>query len=142
MVVRGRGREGGEFTWMEGINGIKMLVRRDGLDLTGVSHVVATVRSMTERERSWTGQFRIDPGVVDCVVPRRFLQGIGLEPVGQRVYQLEGGEFERVDVTTAQVEVMGEVVGARVVMGDDESEAVLGRVVLEGVGGCKARQKC
>ena len=131
MGVRGRGREGGEFTWMEGINGIKMLVRRNGLDLTGVSHVVATVRNMAVPERFWEGRFRIDPGVVDCVVPRQVLEGIGLEAVGQRVYRLEEGEFEMVGVTTAQVEVMGEVVGARVVMGDDGGEAVLGRVVLE-----------
>ena len=113
---------------------MKMLVRRDELDLEGVSHVVATVRNMAEPHRSWTGMFRVDFGAVDCVVPRKHLEEIGIAAVGQQVYQLEDGEFERVDVTTAQVEIMGEVVGARVVMGDDDGEAVLGWVVLKGVG--------
>ncbi len=108
-----------------------MLIRRGGVDLAGATHVTGTVRNMGEPERYWTGRFRIDPRMVDCVVPRRVLEEIGLEAVGQWVYELEDGEFERVDVTTGQIEVMGEVVGARIVMGD---EAVLGRVVLEGVG--------
>ncbi len=65
------------------------------------------------------------------VVPRQHLEAIGLTAQGTRVYELEDGEFEGVDVVAGRIEVMGEVVGATVVMGD---EAVLGRVVLEGVG--------
>lgn len=125
MGVRGRGLE---FAWMDGMS---MLVRRSGLDLGGATHVTATVRSMAEPERSWTGRFRIDAGVVDCVVPRQHLEANGLSAQGTRVYELEDGEFERVDVVAGRIEVMGEVVGVTVVMGD---EAVLGRVVLEGVG--------
>ena len=113
---------------------MRMLIRRSGVDLAGATHVTATVRSMAEPERGWTGRCRIDPGVVDCVVPRRVIEGIGLSAQGTRVYELEDGEFEGVDVTSGQIEVMGEVVGARIVMGDDGGEAVLGRVVLEGVG--------
>ena len=109
---------------------MKMLVRRGGVDLGGLTHVTATVRSMAEPDRSWTGRFRVDVGVVDCVVPRKYLEGIGLEAVGTRVYESD----ERVDVATARVEVMGEVVGATVVMGHGEDEAVLGRVVMEGMG--------
>ena len=108
-----------------------MLIRRGGVDLAGATHVTGTVRNMGEPERCWTGRFRVDPEVVDCVVPRRVLDGIGLSAQGTRVYELGYGKFERVDVTSGQIEFMGEVLGARVVMGD---EAVLGRVVLEGVG--------
>ena len=50
---------------------------------------------------------------------------------GHAGLRVGGWEFERVDVVAGRIEVMGEVVGATVVMGD---EAVLGRVVLEGVG--------
>ncbi len=113
---------------------LQTLVRRGGVSLAGLSHVTATVRNMAEPERCWTGRFRIDPGVVDCVVPRRVLEGIGLEAQGTRVYELEDGKFETVDVTSGRIEFMGEVVGVRVLMGEDGCEAVLGRVVLEGVG--------
>lgn len=71
----GRGR-GLEFAWMDGIGRMRMLVRRSGLDLGGATHVTATVRSMGEGERSWTGRFRIDRGVVDCVVPKRSSRAI------------------------------------------------------------------
>ena len=37
-----------------------MLVRRSGLDLGGLTHVTATVRSMAEPERCWTGRLRVD----------------------------------------------------------------------------------
>ena len=50
---------------------MNMLLRRSRLDLGGVTHVVATVRSTADPSRSWTGRFRMDAGVVDCVVPRR-----------------------------------------------------------------------
>ena len=129
MGVRGVGLE---FAWMDRMGRMRMLVRRSSVSLVDLSHVMATVRAMGEGERSWTGRFRIDRGVVDCVVPRRHLEAIGLSAQGTRVYELEDGEFERVDVVAGRIEVMGEVVGATVVMGD---EAVLGRVVLEGVGG-------
>ncbi len=110
---------------------LQTLIRRARVSLGGAMYVTATVRSMTEPERSWTGRFRIDAGVVDCVVPRRHLEAIGLTAQGTRVYELEDGEFERVDVTTGRIEIMGEVVGATVVMGD---EAVLGMTALESLG--------
>ncbi len=110
---------------------MRTLLRRSELDLGAATHVVATVRSMAKPERCWTGRFRVDAGVVDCVVPRQHLEAIGLSAQGTRVYELEDGEFELVDVTSGRIEFMGEVVGATFVVGDD---AVLGRVVLEGVG--------
>ena len=110
------------------------LIRRDGIDLTGMAHVTATVRNMADPKRSWTGKFRVDPNVIDCVVPRTHLQEIGLSPKGQRAYETEDGGTERVDVTTAELEAMGKVVGATVVMGDEEGEAVLGRGAFGGAG--------
>lgn len=110
MGVRGRGRES---AWMDRIDRMKTLIRRSGVDLGGVSHVVATVRSMAEPERSWTGKFRVDAGVVDCVVPRQHLEAIGLSAQGTRVYELEDGEFERVDVTAGRIELWVSLWGLR-----------------------------
>ena len=93
-----------------------MLVRRSGLDLGGLTHVTAPVGSMADPERSWTGRFRVDRSVVDCVVPREVFEGIGPEVVGHRAYESADGGVEIVDATTA-------------------------RVVLEGVE-CKTRQRC
>ena len=111
-----------------------MLIRRGGVDLAGLTHITATVRSMAGVERSWTGWFRVDRSVVDCLVPRPVLEGVGLEVVGQRLYESADGGVEIVDATTASVEVMGEVVGATVLVGDDDGEAVLGMTALESLG--------
>ena len=61
----------------------------------------------------------MDTGALDCMVPRKHLESIGLEPKGKRVYEMADGSEIRMDVTTSpEVEFMGEVVGATIVIGD------------------------
>ena len=67
-------------------------------------------------------------------MPRRYLEAIGLEPKGQRIYGLADGSEHRMSVTTGDIEFMGEVVGSTIVMGDDDSEPLLGVTALESVG--------
>ena len=50
----------------------------------------------------------------------------GLEPKGERIYGLADGSEHRMSITTGDVEFMGEVVGATIVMGDEEFRAVVG----------------
>ena len=107
-----------------------MLLRRSSVSVAVLTHVMATVRSMAEPERSWTGQFRINARSVDCVVPRSHLENIGLEVVATRIYE----PGNRVDVTTGRIEFMGEIVGATIAMGDDGGDTVLGMTVLECLG--------
>ncbi len=54
--------------------------------------MTATVRNVAEPERMWAGRFRVDVAVVDCVVPRRYLEAIGLAVKGERVYPLADGD--------------------------------------------------
>ena len=39
---------------------LQKLTRRSNVDFSGLTHVTATVQSMAEPERSWTGRFRVD----------------------------------------------------------------------------------
>ena len=100
----------------------------------GVVQVTATVRNPAQPERSWDGLFLVDTGSTDCVVPGSALRSIGLAPRGRRTYELADGREETVDVTTAEVEFMGEVVGATVGFGADGVEPILGLTALESVG--------
>lgn len=100
----------------------------------GVTHVTATVRNPADPERTWEGLFLVDTGATDCLVPRQHLEAIGLEAKGERIYSLADGSEHRMSVTTADVEFMGEVVGSTIVMGDEESEPLLGVTALESVG--------
>ena len=100
----------------------------------GVTHVTATVRNPAEPDRNWEGLFLVDTGVVDCLVPRRHLESIGLAPKGQRICGLADGSEVRMEVTTADVEFMGEIVGATIILGEPDAEPLLGVTALESVG--------
>ncbi len=100
----------------------------------GVVQVTVTIRNPAQRERSWDGLFLVDTGSTDCVVPGRALRGIGIEPRGRRTYELADGREETVDIAVAEVEFMGEIVGATVGFGKDGIEPILGLTALESVG--------
>lgn len=100
----------------------------------GIVQVTATVRNPGARERSWDGLFLVDTRSTDCVVPASALRSIGLEPRGRRSYELADGRREDVDVTVAEIEFMGEIVGATVGFGAEGVEPILGVTALESVG--------
>ena len=100
----------------------------------GVTRVTATVRNPAQPDSCWEGLFRVDGDWIDCLVPRKHLRGIGLFPKGKRTYQLADGSEKQVEITVAQVEFLGDFVGATVIFGDDDAEPILGLTALESVG--------
>ena len=100
----------------------------------GIVQVTATVRNPAAPEQSWDGLFLVDTGSTDCVVPVSALRGIGLAPRGKRTYELADGRQETVDITVAEIEFMGELVGATICFGNDGIEPILGITALESVG--------
>ena len=97
----------------------------------GAIHVDGTIRNPGERSRSWAGPFLVDTGATDSVVPRRHLEGIGLEPVEQIVYEIADGMRVPMDVGVAQIEFMGKRIGGTVVSGEAEAEPLLGVTALD-----------
>ncbi|MEK6258789.1 MAG: clan AA aspartic protease [Planctomycetota bacterium] len=101
----------------------------------GATQVTVTVRNPADLNRSWDGLFLVDTGATDSMIPRVHLEAIGLKPKGQRVYELADGSELTFDVTTADLEFMGEIVGGTIIMGDDDNaEPLLGVTALESVG--------
>lgn len=100
----------------------------------GVTHVTVTVRNPAAPERTWEGLFLVDPGAVDCLVPGKRLREIGLMPKAQRTYKLADGSEAKTDITTGQIEFMGEMVGSTIIIGPDDAEPILGVTALESVG--------
>ena len=100
----------------------------------GATHVTVTVRNPAEPDRSWDGLFLVDTGATDSLVPRKHLEAIGLKPKSQRVYELADGSELTLDITTADIEFMGELVGGTIIFGDEDSEPLLGVTALESVG--------
>ena len=100
----------------------------------GVVQITVTIRNPAEPGRSWDGLFLVDTGSTDYVVPGRALREIGIEPRGRRTYELADGREETVGIAVAEVEFMGEIVGATVGFGNDDIEPILGLTALESVG--------
>ena len=100
----------------------------------GLTHVTATVRNPADPEKTWQGLFIVDTGATDCLVPRQHLEEIGLQPQGERKYALADGSEFRMSITTSVVEFMGEVVGATILMGDEDAEPLLGATALASAG--------
>jgi clan AA aspartic protease len=100
----------------------------------GVTQVTVAVSNPGNPERRWEGLFLVDTGSIDCLVPGKHLREIGIEPKGKRAYELADGTEVVLDIAVAQVEFMGEVVGATVIFGKDDAEPILGVTALESVG--------
>jgi len=100
----------------------------------GITQVTVAVRNPARPKRFWEALFLVDTGAVDCLVPGKQLRAIGLKPRGKRVYELADGAEVTFDVTVAEIEFMGETVGATVIYGPDDAEPILGVTALESVG--------
>ena len=100
----------------------------------GATHVTVRITNPAEPDRFWEGLFLVDTGATDSLVPRPHLEAIGLKPEGKRVYELADGSQIVVDVTTAEIEFMGEILGGTIVMGADDAEPLLGMTALASVG--------
>ena len=95
----------------------------------------AIIRNPADANRFWEGTFLVDTGAIDCVVPRSVLEGVGLRPKGERVYTLADGSEVRMDVTTCDVEILGEIAGATIVFADDDGAIpLLGATAMESAG--------
>ena len=100
----------------------------------GVTHVTVVIRNPADPEKTWEGLFLVDTGAIDCLVPRPCLEAIGLKAKGQRVYGLADGSDLKMDITTGDIEFMGEIVGGTIVFGETNAEPLLGVTALESVG--------
>ena len=100
----------------------------------GAVHVTVTIRNPADPERTWDGLFLVDTGATDSMVPRPCLEAIGLQPRGQRTYELADGSELRLDITIAEIEFMGEITGGVIIYGEPDIEPLLGVTALESVG--------
>ena len=100
----------------------------------GVTHVTVIVRNPARRKKTWEGLFLVDTGAVDCLVPSKHLRAVGIKPNGKRTFELADGSEVKLEVGVAEIEFMGDIVGATVIFGDDAAEPILGVTALESVG--------
>ncbi|MCY4164821.1 MAG: clan AA aspartic protease [Gammaproteobacteria bacterium] len=93
-----------------------------------------TIRNPADPEQKWTGEFLVDTGAFDSLVPKARLEAIGLKPKARRKYVLADGKPVSLGITVAELEFEGEVVGGTIVYGENEAEPLLGVTALESGG--------
>ncbi|MGO9115417.1 MAG: clan AA aspartic protease [Thermoguttaceae bacterium] len=99
-----------------------------------VTHVTVAVSNPTDPNRRWEALFLVDTGAKDCFIPASRLREVGIEPRGQRSYELADGTELALEIGVAQIEFMGDVVGATVLFGEEDCEPILGVTALESAG--------
>ena len=100
----------------------------------GITRVNVKITNPAEPDRFWVGPFLVDTGAIDCLVPRRHLESIGLAPEAQRIYHLADGSEVRMDVAVGKIEFMEEIVGGTIVFGEGNAEPLLGVTAMESAG--------
>lgn len=100
----------------------------------GLTQVTVAIRNPAEPERVWESLFLVDTGAIDSLAPRDALESIGLKAKGTRTYELADGGETQMDVTVAEIEFMGDLIGGTVVMGEPGTEPILGVTALESLG--------
>ena len=108
--------------------------QRQGRQAIGATCVAVTIRNPADPNRAWEGLFRVDAGATDSLVPRLQLESIGLRPKGRRVCKLTDGREITMEITTADIEFMDEIVGGTILFGDTDDEPLLGTTALESAG--------
>ena len=107
---------------------------RNDLLPMGATYVTTTIRNPSDPSLSWQGSFLVDTGAVDTLVPRQHLECIGLHPKSQRTYELADGSNIQMDITTGEIEFMGDIVGGTIIYGASDVEPILGVTALESFG--------
>ncbi len=99
----------------------------------GLTHVTVAVLPLSGR-KTFEGEFLVDTGAIDCLVPARALRRVGIKPEGRDVYELATGQTVELPFGFARVRFMGSETVTKVVFGADDAEPILGVVALESSG--------
>ena len=100
----------------------------------GTIYIDVIIRNPADPQRSWTGKFLVDTSAFDSLVPRTHLEAIGFKPRGRREYVLADGKPIALDITIAEIEFEGEIVGGTIAYGDEGAEPLLGTTALDSGG--------
>lgn len=108
-------------------------INQGGDDLVA-TYVTVAIRNPADLEQVWEGEFLVDTGAVDSLVPRQHLEAIGIVPVAQRTYELADGSDIRLDFGGGKIEFLGESTFGDVLFGPEDVTPLLGLTALESVG--------
>jgi clan AA aspartic protease len=88
----------------------------------------------TRNGKGFEGDFLVDTGATDSVVPQSTLRRVGIRMIDRDEYELEDGSARLFGVGLAEFELEGRVTAGRVLSGPEKAEPILGLTILESLG--------
>lgn len=104
-----------------------------GADM-GLTYIATRIEGFDRAGVPFEGQFLVDTGAIDCVVPSSALVAAGVREEGRASYELANGEVVQYSYGFARILFMGVETIAQVVFGPEDNEPLLGVVALESAG--------
>jgi predicted aspartyl protease len=92
----------------------------------GVTHVTTEIKNLTGRGRGYRGEFLVDTGAIDCMVPASKLKAAGIKREGKAVYEMADGRPVETFYGFARVSFVGAETVTQVIFGPEDAEPVLG----------------
>lgn len=99
----------------------------------GLTHVAVSLLNSNSKD-TYNADFLVDTGAWDTMAPASELRKIGIEPVGNDLFELANGELVEFEYGVAQLKFMNQIIGTRILFGPERSEPILGVVALETAG--------
>jgi len=100
----------------------------------GLTYVTTQVYDFNKTNDPYEAQFLVDTGAIDCMAPRHELEKLGIHIEGKSVYELANGEVVEYQLGFARIAFMGQETVSQIIFGPEDTEPLLGVVVLENLG--------
>lgn len=97
----------------------------------GIIYTPVTIRNPADTSKELEVNFLVDAGAYESLVPRTMLETIDIAPRGKREYVMADGSEVTFDIATAELDIMGELVGSTVVFGEAGTDPLLGALDLQ-----------
>lgn len=100
----------------------------------GLTYTRATVEALDRANSPVEARFLIDTGAIDCLLPASVLDRAGIQPEGKALYELADGRTIELSFGRARIRFAEGIAVAKVILGPEGSEPILGAIALEDAG--------
>ncbi|MBI3358489.1 MAG: aspartyl protease family protein [Nitrospirae bacterium] len=100
----------------------------------GTFKIPVTILNPSDATRSWTGDFLVDTGAIDTLVPTSRLEAMGIHVRMLKKYRMADGSTVELKTGTIEVAIENHIVGVTAMFGDENATPLLGATAMESLG--------
>lgn len=100
----------------------------------GLTKVTANINNLESKGPGYESLFLVDTGAIHCMAPASKLKKAGVKARGKNSYELANGQAVEYEYGYAIISFMGSETVSEVIFGPENSEPILGVLVLESTG--------